>query len=250
MKTERSRFYLVLTVLMLVMVLIAFGRTFFLRPFFEQPPRWQIDSLPWLYVVHGTIMTAWFVLLVVQSALINVRRHQIHRKLGFAMAGLAILVVVTGILAVLDSTPRSIRMGLLDPNDPEALRGTSLFIFHDTLAVVVFTLAISVALIFRTNRLLHRTMILIGSLAFMGATGGRIVQLIPGLSFPQVLIFTISFLMAGPIALLVHDWITLKRFPKYAFAGSCLVMVMIALIMTLPGTEVGYAFFLNYLSGL
>lgn len=250
MKTERSRFYLVLTLLMLVMVLLGFGRTFFLRSFFEQPLRWQMDSLPWLYVVHGTIMTAWFVMLIVQSALINTRRTQVHRKLGFAMAGLALLVVVTGMLAVLDSTPRSIRMGFLDANDTAALRGTSLFIFHDTLAIVVFTLAISVALIFRTNKLLHRTMILIGSLAFMGATGGRIVQLIPGLTFPEALAFTISFLLAGPIALMVHDWIVLKRFPKYAFAGVCMFLVMIALIMMLPGTEWGFSFFMNYLSGL
>lgn len=137
MKDKRSRFYLILTVLLLLLVLLGFGRTFYFRSFFEQPVRWQMDRLPWLYVVHGVAMTAWFVLLVLQSALINLRRHQVHRKLGYALAGLAVLVVVTGLQAVLDATPSRLELGLLDPADPNSIRGHMLPLYLDLLSLIL-----------------------------------------------------------------------------------------------------------------
>ncbi|WP_291788042.1 hypothetical protein, partial [Cecembia sp.] len=142
MKQHHSRFYLIITILLLLFVLIGFSRTFYLRPFFEQPERWQLDQLPLVYVIHGIVLTAWFMLLVLQSALINLRKVSIHRKLGFAMAFLAVLVVFTGVQVVLDSTPRSIRMGLLDPESISEMRGQSFPLFLDLLSLVVFTGAI------------------------------------------------------------------------------------------------------------
>jgi len=37
MKQPQSRFYLIITILMLLAVLLGFGQSFFLRPFFNQP---------------------------------------------------------------------------------------------------------------------------------------------------------------------------------------------------------------------
>jgi hypothetical protein len=250
MENRRSRFYLILTVALLMLVLLGFGRTFYLRAFFEQPIRWQMDRLPWVYLVHGVVMTAWFALLVVQSALINLHRQAVHRKLGYALAGLAVLVVVTGMLVIFDATPSRVELGLLDPGNLVAIRGHMLPLYLDSLSLIVFTGAISVAILYRTNRVLHRTMVLIGSMAMMAAVLGRLVGLLgPGLSFVQFVVLTLVLMFAAPTALLMHDWIRYKRFPKPAFVGLGVLIAMVGLALVLPGTEIGLQFFLKHLSG-
>jgi len=250
MRTERSRFYLMLTTALLLLVVLGFGRTFYFRPLFDQPERWQMDRLPWLYVIHGLAMTAWFVLLVVQSALINLRRPQVHRKLGYALAALAVVVVSSGLLVVLDATPSRLQLGLLDPANPASIRGHMLPVYLDLLSLIVFTGAIAAGLLFRHNRVLHRTMMLIGSMAFMVAAIARIVENIGGgLSFTQFVILTLVLFLGAPVALVVHDWITFKRFPTYAFIGSCVLCLFVVLALILPGTEWGLQLFLNHLSG-
>ncbi|WP_194777568.1 hypothetical protein [Pararhodonellum marinum] len=247
MNKNHTRFYLLLTITLLLFVLIGFSRTFYLRSFFEQPERWQLDQLPSVYVIHGMVLTAWFLLLVMQSAVINLRKVSIHRKLGFAMAGLAILVVFTGIQVVLDSTPRSIRMGLLDPESISEMRGQSFPLFLDLFSLVVFTAAMAVALVFRKNPVLHRTSVLTGSFAFMVVALARATAFV----FPSSglgLLVALFFLL--PILLVVHDWVKFKRFPKYAFIGLMVLLLMVVFAFVIPQTDWGYRFFVNYLSGL
>jgi hypothetical protein len=247
MKHQHPRFYLIITILLLLFVLIGFSRTFYLRSFFEQPERWQLDQLPSVYVIHGMVLTAWFMLLVVQSALINLRKVSIHRKLGFAVVFLAVLVVFTGIQVVLDSTPRSVRMGLLDPKSISEMRGQSFPLFLDLLSLVVFTGAIVMALVFRKNPVIHRTSVLTGSFAFMVVALARATAFL----FPSsglTLLVALFFLL--PILLMVHDWIIFKRFPKYAFIGLMVLLLMVVFAFVIPQTDWGYRFFINYLSGL
>lgn len=247
MKNHHSPFYLILTIILFLFVLLGFTRTFYLRPFFEQPERWQLDRLPTVYVIHGIVLTAWFLFLVIQSALVNSRKVAIHKKLGYAMSVLAVLVVITSIQAVLDSTPRSIRMGLLNPGNMDEMKDQSFPLFLDLLSLVVFTIAISLAMVFRKNAVLHRTAVLIGSMAFMVVALVRATFFV----FPDsdILLSAILFFLL-PILLIVHDWIHFKRFPVYAFVGLISLVLMVVLTFVISSTDWGYQFFLAYISGL
>lgn len=247
MKNPHPRFYLIITIVLLLFVLIGFTRTFYLRPFFEQPERWQLDKLPLVYVIHGIILTLWYILLVMQSTLINTRKLSIHKKLGYAMTFLAVLVIVTGIQVVMDSTPRSIRMGLLDPESLNEMRDQSIPLFLDLSSLVVFTITLGIAFIYRSVPILHRTAVLIGSMAFMVVALVRATFFV----FPDsgLLLSAILFFLL-PISLIIHDWVLLKRFPKYAFAGLILLALMVPFAFFMSSTDWGYQFFLTYLSGL
>jgi len=247
MKSSRSRFYLIITFVLLLFVLVGFTRTFYLRPFFEQPERWQLDRLPTVYFIHGSILTAWFILLVLQSALVNIRKVSVHKKLGYAMVGLAVLVVITGVQVVMDSKPRSIRMGLLNPENIEEMRGQSIPLFLDLLSLVVFVFGLGIAFVYRKVPILHRTAILIGSMAFMVVALVRATFFV----FPEsgLLLAAILFFLL-PISLIIHDWAFLKRFPKYAFVGLVLLALMVPFAFFISSTDWGYQFFLTYLSGL
>jgi len=82
MKTQHSRFYLIITLLLLSVVLLGFGPRFFLRPFFEQPRHLQMEHLPIKFMLHGVLMTLWYVLLVTQSALVNTKNIHFHKRMG------------------------------------------------------------------------------------------------------------------------------------------------------------------------
>jgi hypothetical protein len=247
--TQRSRFYLILAALLLLLVFVGFARTFYLRPFFEQPRAWQIDRLPWVYVFHGIVATAWFVLLLLQSALVHSRKLGVHRKLGFASAGVAALLVVTGAFAVLNSTPRRVGMGLLNPSNIAEMQAQSLPLVLDVLSLVVFTAAVGTALVFRTNAILHRTLMLVGSMSFMVVTLTRVLDLIPGIPGSLFVPVVAVLSLLSPSALLIHDWVVHRRFPPYAFAGLTAILLMAVLTFVIPSTEWGFRLFLTYLSG-
>jgi hypothetical protein len=233
--------------MLLVMVFLGFGRTFFLRSFFEQPARWQFEQLPTVYLFHGVVLTAWFILLVVQSTFINIRKVELHRKLGYGMAVLAVLVVFTGIQVVLDSTPRSIKMGILDSENQSQMLGQSVPLFVDLLSLIVFTLSIGIAIVLRRNIQLHRTLMLIGSMSFMVVALARALpEFFLGVELPLI----IGCFLLFPALLFAHDWIYFKRFPVYAFAGLLTLIAMVFMTLLFTRSDWWFSFFMNYLSGL
>lgn len=64
---------------------IGFAPTFFLR----------LSEVDTIHLVHGWTMTAWIVLVLVQSLLIRTRRYRYHRILGWSSLALFVAMVVT-----------------------------------------------------------------------------------------------------------------------------------------------------------
>ena len=65
-------FFPAMSSLLVVLVFLGFAPTYYLRPVTAGP-------IPAYLHVHGAAMTAWFLLLLVQTALIATRRRAIHR---------------------------------------------------------------------------------------------------------------------------------------------------------------------------
>ena len=97
------RFYLGASLAFLALVFWTFARTFYLKPFFHT------KALPWLLHVHGTVMSGWVVLLVVQSGLVALHRVRWHRRLGVVGAGWAALVVIFGTTTTIHAAVREVR---------------------------------------------------------------------------------------------------------------------------------------------
>ena len=68
-------------ILVLVIVFAGFAQTFYLKGWFGKPP------LSNLLFVHGLVMSAWLTLFVAQTALVELGRTDLHRRLGVAGAG-------------------------------------------------------------------------------------------------------------------------------------------------------------------
>ena len=76
-------FYTGIALVASLTVFAGFAPTYFLRARFESTP------LPLYLHVHGLLFTFWVALFVVQAGLVAARRVGLHRKLGWATAGLA-----------------------------------------------------------------------------------------------------------------------------------------------------------------
>ena len=138
---NRDRFFLGMSGLLLLILLVGFSRTLYLRLFFEVP------AIPGYLHVHGATVTAWFVLLVVQASLVNVRRVDIHRRLGILGAVLGVAVIPAGLMATLQFIPRLPEIGLPFEVAPRVVTWIVFANFHMLLGFVVFLAAASALIV-------------------------------------------------------------------------------------------------------
>ena len=104
-RLHERRFYVGAGIVMLASVFLGFGRTYFLRPWFPEAAA-LAPTESFFFNIHGVCFTAWMVLLVAQTLLIASRRVAFHRTLGWFGAGLAVAVVVVGVLGALIAARR------------------------------------------------------------------------------------------------------------------------------------------------
>lgn len=140
-------------------VFAGFARTYYLRSQF------QTASLPLYLHVHGLVFTSWIALFLSQTMLIAVRRTDLHRRLGWAGAVLAVLMVVVAITAAILSGRRNVAAGHVD----EALT----FLAVPFGAVVVFTSLVAAAVYWRRRPETHKRLMLLATICILDAAVAR-----------------------------------------------------------------------------
>src|SRR5690349_14323419 len=100
--SPERRYFIGSALVLLVLTLAGFAKTYYLREFFETTP------LSTFLHVHGIVMTAWLVLFLVQASLIAAGRRTWHRRLGVVGIGVAGLVVLLGSMATLRAAAREV----------------------------------------------------------------------------------------------------------------------------------------------
>jgi hypothetical protein len=139
-------------------VLYGFARTYFLAGMISAP-------LPnRLIHVHGAVFTLWMVLLVVQSTLISARKLAWHRRLGMAGMGLAVAMVVLGVLAANDALRRGAA--------PPGIDAKTFYVVPIT-AIGMFAVLVFYAYRARRKPAVHKRLILIATIAIAAAAWGR-----------------------------------------------------------------------------
>jgi hypothetical protein len=114
----------------LVAVLVGFARTYFLAGMFRAP-------LPNLLVhIHAAAFTLWIVLFVSQIGLVSARRIALHRRIGVVGFGLAVVMIVLGVLAASDRLAR--HSGQPGEETLEAVRAFNAVPMGDMLMFTIF----------------------------------------------------------------------------------------------------------------
>ena len=208
-------FFPALSSVLIVLVFLGFAPTYYLRPVSAGP-------IPAYLHVHGAAMTAWFLLLLVQTALIAARRRGAHRRLGIAGACVAVVIVVLNPLVVVWSVPH-----LMAGNGSTQL--TALIVVADLILVGIFAALVGLAIRWRRYPETHSRMLVLASLAVSGPALGRLSLNLAGTPLPGVIA-----LMSLPLLVVVHDCVMMKwvhpvtGWGATAIAGSTLISIAIA----------------------
>lgn len=219
-------FFLPAHIALLVIVLVGFSPTFFLRESFGSGP------LSARLAAHGTILTLWFSVCVAQAWLVHRRRMRWHRRVGWAAACLAAAVFVSGLVVTSGMAVR-----VVSPRDPRVI-----VVMGNYLSLLLFASFVSAGVLLRARADVHKRLLLLASVAIIGPAFGR---------FPLWPIFAGGLDAAvwygnGGVAvlltsLIVYDLVAGHRVHAATAIGVTGIVTKIAVAVTLGVSGVGFA---------
>ena len=209
-----------MAIVILGTVFLGFARTFYLSGIYHThlPNR--------LIAVHGTVFTAWIVLLIVQTGLVAGRRIALHRALGLFGAVLAASMVILGLAAATDSLAR----GFAPPGFPF---GPRVFYATPIFAMITFTTLIGAGLWMRSNGPAHKRLVLLATITLLPAAIGR---------WPFAIIARVHILADLILYLLVlliaaFDLWSLRRIHRVTIRGGIFLALLVNLAVPVGTTS-------------
>jgi hypothetical protein len=217
-----SRFYVGIALTFLVIVVWGFTRSFYLRPAFTFHHALDLSgtaSMPLLVVLHGLVISTWFVLFFAQVWLAATRRVDVHRQLGIAAVSVAALLVVLSVPTMILSIPRFDHAHI-----PREVTGQ--IMIGDSLSLVWFSLFVSTAVWLRRRADAHKRLMVLASISILAPAQARIGDM---LGNPAVAI--VGGTIALCLALAIHDYVSRKRLHRATVWGGLLIIVANPLLM-------------------
>jgi hypothetical protein len=228
----------------LAVVLSGFAPTFYMRSYFAAP------ELPMYLFVHGIVLTAWFVLLLLQARLANTRQHGWHWFLGWIGAAVAVGVVVTSALAAAGTLQHPRVQFPIEPPRPsgaQLLEQKSVSFFNTAALLLIFAVLVTAAFALRNKPAHHKRLISIASAVIASAAAFRWPFLLAGLGVsPEAAIdiggragIVVSALLIAAVA--IHDKLTLRHVSRATWWGAGVTVSIYLLVLPLSATPLGLA---------
>jgi hypothetical protein len=216
---DSSRLYILIGAAVLLVALIGFSPTYYLRSWFDAP------SLTVRLHMHGLVLTLWLVLFIVQSLLIPAGRRSLHRRLGFAGVGLAGAVIVATFMTALESARLDGSRGGITAADR---------LYSTVVILALFALFVAVGTWFRRRPDIHKRSMLLATIAIVGPAASRAALLLIGRAVrdPHVIVMSALLLTA-----VVSDWRTRGRVHWWLLCGALLLIASQLTRRFVGGTE-------------
>lgn len=227
-------FYSAMAIAMAITVFAGFGSTYYFR-FLSGGPTTTLSGGPFTSTVHihGALFTAWVLLFVIQTALVAQRRVAVHRRLGFAGAGLAAAMVGVGTYTAIEAAARGSA-----PPGVDALSFLAIPLFD----MVMFPTFVATAIVMRRDKEAHKRLMLLAYVSIIVAAIARLPGVL-AMGPPAFFGLALLFVAAG----IVYDWLSRGRVHKVYLWGGGLFVASIPLRLLISGTSAwrGFAEFLT-----
>jgi hypothetical protein len=227
-RTDRL-FYGGMSIIVAAIVFVGFSRTFYLSAWFHGP------SLTLLRVVHGTLFSAWILLLITQTSLISAGRTDIHRRLGAGGAVLAAAMVVVGTVLAIGNA----REGRAPPGI-----GPLQFLAIPLFDMVVFSVLVTLGISFRRQPETHKRLMLLATLTLLAAAAARLPTALAAAGPPFYFGVVDGLVLVG----VVYDLVTRRKVHPVYLWGGLFVVGSQALRLAVSGTA-GWLAFAGMLTG-
>src|SRR5262245_61767406 len=200
---------------LLVVVLVGFSPSFYLRSFFPVPP------IPTYLYVHGAVVTCWFLLLVAQTTLVATGNTAAHRKLGVAGILLGVSIAVPGFWFTLKFPSRILKLSGAPPEAllPRLTEGVAVGL---VVAVLTGAFLLAAFLNYRKPQV-HKRLIMHASITMVSAAFTRIGSqpIFGGINFHIVMFLGVFALV---LALWFHDITSRERVHIASLAGGTILL--------------------------
>jgi hypothetical protein len=155
-------FFVVVALLALITVAVGFAPTFYLRALGTEglPP--ALQRLPAYLHFHGIVLTAWFLLYLLQAVLVATDRRHLHRRIGVVGAFVAVAVAVSTLYALQQQLGGRVR-----PSFPPVV------FFINVAVVVQFSVLVALAIRFRLQPEKHKRLMYLAMTPLVGAAVSR-----------------------------------------------------------------------------
>ncbi|MCC7009573.1 MAG: hypothetical protein IT184_12225 [Acidobacteria bacterium] len=225
-RSSERRFFVGMTVAMLVAILVGFARSFFLRPLF---PAWPSPSEPVFYV-HGALFSIWCVLLVVQPSLVATGRTALHRRVGVWGVALAAAMVLVGVYVALVAAAR-----------PTGFTGVPVpplqFLAIPMMDMVLFAAYVALAVVKRRDLQAHKRWMLLASMNLLTAGFARWPVLA---TMPVLVPFAVT--MSFWVSLIAWDVRSRGRIHPATLWGGLVLLLSVPARLLISGTAPWIAF--------
>lgn len=219
----RFSFHFGMTLVMAFFVFAGFGMTYWfpmatgtLRP---APP---------VVHVHGVVFSAWMVLLVVQSALVNARNVALHRSLGLFGIALATAVLFMGATITLLGLRGSVSRGSPSADFADAM-------YLSFMAIAGFGLLFTLAIRQVKRPEIHRQLILFSVLPLMPPGVNRF-YMVP-FQLPAIPVLPLYLTLdALAIAILAYEWRRKGAIGAYSLVGAGWLVLQQSLHVPVAGS--------------
>jgi len=208
---RENNFYVIVSYLMLLVVLVGFGPRYFLKAPFEP------NAIPLHIHIHALVFTGWIILFIIQIKLVRFLKYRTHIQLGYWSVGLAVLMVFYGI-----NTAISGAINGHNPGGPFADEfGFMIVSIGDML---IFSLFYILGYRYRRKADYHKRCML---LATVGGLLFAPISRLPYIAgqFPLLMVVFIMFILLSPI----FDLISFKRIHPVNIWGPLLIILSIPL---------------------
>jgi hypothetical protein len=240
----RTGFFFWMSAFILALLLIGFAPTFYLRGFLP------VEPIPGYLYVHGAVLTAWFVWLVLQTSLHRKGKTATHRRMGAIGVAIGAAVIVAAPMATVGAVRRLRAAGIDWDTDMRVLpmfgvqgvpmlNFVSQVVWVNFVSITVFAGLLAAAVLLRRNPQSHKRLMLLASIIIMGPALARIARwpILGGEDGP----FVPVMLLALVIAVVVHDLVTTRRLHKATLIGVAVIVIGTVAQQAIAVSEAGRA---------
>lgn len=116
--------------------------------------------LTWAVAAHGALFGSWLILFVAQTTLVQTGRLAVHRRIGYAAAGMAVLMVITAYPITIAMARRGFDLSGDLSNSPGGVRANLVFQLGD---LVSFTFLVAAAIWQRRRPAIHKRLMVLAT---------------------------------------------------------------------------------------
>jgi len=191
-------FYIGSALVLVVIVAVGFAPSFYLR-YARDLAGATTRPLPMYLILHGIVLSSWYLLFLTQTCLIATKRVEIHRTVGLAGAVVAILLFAVSLNVVLRAPARNLAAGA-------SIAQISLMVIGDIAILLLFAALVTLGLLLRGRKEFHKRLMTLASVTIVAPAIARWPGAEAALPL-SVLVPQLGFCAA----LVVHDMVTMRR---------------------------------------